>query len=160
MTPGKFPGVTAGGEAFEVMKWSGSDLLDEAVLGLEDDVLNVERAGTGLVHAIGELGVDGFNDLAQTSLHFEWDFHNVAFQQPLDLFERLVERVPKCSSRRFLAAQLVEPLILLVDHPERVSEHGLPLAQQVERRHTLCRPASAAAGNFPFLACALVRYLP
>jgi hypothetical protein len=36
-----------------------------------------------------------------------------------------------------------------------------PCAQQVERRHALCRPASAAAGISPFLpACALVRYLP
>jgi hypothetical protein len=41
-------------------------------------------------------------------------------------------------------------LVLLVDHSQRVPEHGLPLAQQVERRHPLCRPASAAAGTSPF----------
>jgi hypothetical protein len=39
------PGVTAGGEAFEVKRSLGADLLDEAVLRLEDDVLDVERTG-------------------------------------------------------------------------------------------------------------------
>src|ERR671935_2383707 len=151
MTPGIIPGVTAGGEAFEVRYESGAYLLDEAILRLEDDVLNVQRTGPRLVHAVGELRVDRLDDLPQTGLHFDRNFHHVAFEQAFDLFESLVERVAEGSARRFLAAQLVEPLVLLVDHPERVSEHGLPLAQQVERRHAACRPASAAAGNFPFL---------
>src|SRR5438270_132833 len=57
------------------------------------------------------------------------------------------------------APQLVEPLILLVDHPQRIPEHGLPLAHS-ERRHTACRPASAAAGSSSFPRVPWFAYLP
>src|SRR5205823_12736747 len=43
---------------------SGADLLDEAILRLEDDVLDVEGIGARLVHAVSELEVDGLDDLA------------------------------------------------------------------------------------------------
>src|SRR3989442_2698397 len=98
----------------------GADLLDEAVLRLEDDVLNVEGARARLVHTIGELGINGFNDLAQARLHLDRDFHHVALEQAFHLLERLVERIAKGPARGFFAPQLIEPLILLVDHPERV----------------------------------------
>src|SRR5438552_1530693 len=74
---------------------SGADLFDEAILGFEDDVLNIEGAGARLVHAIGELEIDGFDDLAQARLHFNGDFHHVALEQTFHLLERLIERVAK-----------------------------------------------------------------
>src|SRR5438128_4932906 len=58
----------------------GADLLDEAVLRLEDDVLDVEGTRARLVHPVGELGVDGLNDLAEAGLHLDRDFHHVALE--------------------------------------------------------------------------------
>src|ERR1700737_900467 len=137
----------------------GADLLDEAVLRLEDDVLDVEGTRARLVHAVGELRIDGLNDLSEARLHFDGDFHHVALEQPFHLLERLVKRIAKRPARGFLAPQLVEPLILLVDHPERVPEHGLPLAHKRAPAH--CAPSGVCRRRyFPFPREPWFAYLP
>src|SRR2546422_674000 len=74
--------------------------LFRSVLGFEDDVLNIEGAGARLIHAIGELGIDSFDDLAQACLHFYRDFHHVAL-------ERSEEHTSELQSRLHLVCRLL-----------------------------------------------------
>src|SRR5205814_591608 len=76
----------------------------------------------------------------------------VALEQSFHLFQRLIERVTEGSSRRLFSTQLVEPLILLVDHPERISEHWSPPSSTVERPAHSVPSGVCRRRYFPFSA--------
>src|SRR5438309_707758 len=139
---------------------SAAYLFDQPILSFKNDVLDVEGAGTCLIDAVGQLRVDGVDDLADTRLHLHRDFHHVGLEKPFDLLERLIERVSEGAARRLFAPQLIEPLVLLVDHPERVSEHCLPLAHLRTRVQGALVRLSAAAGNIPLYLSRLGWHLP